>query len=166
MNSYRKFTLATAIVASLAVFSPQAQAQLLEEKITVNFSAPVEVPGAVLLPGTYIFEALQDGKLTRILSADESHIYATLLTVPDEKQQPVDKATVTLEANPVEGSPERVDSWFFPGEATGSEFIYQKVHARKIFVPFTDTAKGIEHSSEFIGEHAAQLAAKVGKAIV
>src|SRR5262245_26701445 len=120
MITYRKFAVATAISAALAMFSPGARAQLLEQKITVSFSAPVEVPGEILPAGTYVFEALQDGKLTRIYSADETRIYATLLTVPDEKLQPVEKATVTLEPGLTDGSPERVDSWFFPGEATGS----------------------------------------------
>jgi len=166
MNTYRKLAIAAAITASMAAFSPGARAELREEKMTVHFSAPVEVPGEVLPAGTYVFEAVQDGKLTRILSADESVVYATVFTVPDEKAEPVEKPLVTVEPSATPESPERVDSWFYPGESTGSEFIYQKVQARKILVPFTDTAKGIEHSSEFIGEHAAHLAATVGKAVI
>jgi hypothetical protein len=166
MNTYRKLAIAAGITASMAVFSPGARAQLLEEKMTVKFSAPVEVPGEVLPAGTYVFEALQDGTLTRILSADESRVYATVFTVPDEKTEAVEKPTVSLEPSATQGSPERVDSWFYPGESTGNEFIYRKVQAQKILAPFTDAAKGIEHSSEFIGEHAAHIAAKVGKAVI
>ena len=166
MSIYRKFAIAAAITASMAVFSPGARAQLLEEKMTVHFSAPVEVPGEVLPAGTYVFEALQDGKLTRILSADESRVYATVFTRPEEKTNPVEQPLVTLEPSATQGSPERVDSWFYPGESTGNQFIYQKVQVRKILVPFNDAAKGIEHSSEFIGEHAAHTAVKVGKAVI
>ena len=150
----------------MAVFSPKARADLREEKMTVHFSAPVEVPGEVLPAGTYVFEALHDGTLTRILSGDETRVYATVFTVPDEKTDPVEKPQVTVEPSATQGSPERIDSWFYPGESTGNAFIYQKVQAQKILVPFTDAAKGIGHSSEFIGEHAAHIATKVGKAVI
>jgi hypothetical protein len=166
MTIYRKLAIAAGITASMAVFSPGARAELLEQKMTVKFSAPVEVPGEVLPPGTYVFEALQDGRLTRILSADERRIYATVFTVPEEKIQAVDKPEVTLEESTTQGSPERVDSWFYPGESIGNEFMYQRAKAPKVLVPFTDAAKGIEHSSEFVGEHAAHIAAKVGKAVI
>src|SRR5262245_9555257 len=125
MSIYQKFAVAAAITASMAVFSPGARAQLLEEKMTVHFSAPVEVPGEVLPAGTYVFEALQDGKLTRILSADESRVYATVFTLPEQKAEPAEKPLVTLEASETQGSPGRVESWFYPGESTGNEFIYQ-----------------------------------------
>src|SRR4030095_8935734 len=135
MSIYGKFAIAAAITASMAVFSPGARAQLLEEKMTVHFSAPVEVPGEVLPAGTYVFEALQGGRLTRILSADEKHIYATLLTVPEEKEEPVDKPKIKLDGPIAQGSPARVDSWFYPGESTGNQFIYQKVDLRKSLKP-------------------------------
>ena len=166
MITYRKFTIAAISAAAMAIFSPGARAQAFEEKLTVSFSAPVEVPGEVLPAGTYVFEALQGGRLTRILSVDEKHIYATLLTVPEEKEEPVEKPTINLDGPLAQGSPERVDSWFYPGESTGNQFIYQKVDLRKSLKPLTGAAKDIETSSEFLGAHAAHLAAKVGKALI
>src|SRR4249920_3321983 len=93
MNLYRKLTLAALATTVLAVLTPNARAQMLEERERVTFSGPVEVPGVVLPAGSYVFEALENGHLTRILSADATHVYATLFTVPDEQREPVEKAT-------------------------------------------------------------------------
>src|SRR5437899_10326268 len=80
MNVYRKITLATLVViAAAVVITPNAHAQILEEKVTVKFSEPVEIPGEVLPAGVYIFEAVENGHTTRIVSADEKKVYSTLL---------------------------------------------------------------------------------------
>jgi hypothetical protein len=176
MNAYRKLTLAALAATVLAVLTPNARAQMLEERERVTFSGPVEVPGKVLPAGTYIFEALENGHLTRILSADERHVYATLFTVPDERREPVEKATIVLGESP-KGSPERVEAWFFPGDSTGNEFIYQKARSSKDLSSITgafmrdtgraaaDAAKGIAISSKFVGVHAEHVAVNSGVAM-
>jgi hypothetical protein len=176
MNAYRKLTLAALAATLLAVVTPNARAQMLEERERVTFSGPVEVPGHVLPAGTYIFEALENGHLTRILSANEQHVYATLLTLPDESREPVEKATVVLGERPT-GSPERVDAWFFPGDSTGNKFMYQKAGSSKDLASITgafikdtgrtaaDTAKGVAISSEFVGVHAEHVVVNSGVAI-
>jgi hypothetical protein len=125
MNAYRKLTLVLLAATVLAVLAPNARAQMLEEKMRVTFSGPVEVPGEVLPAGTYIFETLANGQVTRILSIDEKHVYATLLTVPDERRESVEKATIIL-GEGSKGRPERVEAWFYPGRSTGNEFIYRQ----------------------------------------
>jgi hypothetical protein len=169
MNVYRKLTLAALAATVLAVLTPNARAQMLEERMHVTFSGPVEVPGEVLPAGTYIFEALENGHLTRILSADEKHVYATLLTVPDESREPVEKATIIL-GESRKGAPEKVEAWFYPGDSIGNEFIYQKTHSSKDFTSITgpfiketgraaaDAAKGVAISSEFLGVRAEHVA--------
>src|SRR5438093_11542205 len=164
MNAYRKLTLFALVATVLAVSTPNARAQLLEERMRVTFSGPVELPGEVLPAGSYIFEALENGHLTRILSADQKHVYATLLTIPDERTEPAEKPTVILGESP-KGSPERVAARFYPGDSVGNEFIYQKTRsskdrasimdsfARKSGRAAADTAKGIAMSSEFLAIH-------------
>jgi hypothetical protein len=176
MNAYRKSTFALLAVALLAVLTPSAQAQLVDQKVRVTFSEPVEIPGSVLPAGTYVFEALQPGHLTRILSADETHVYGTLFTVPEERRQPVEKTTVVLEEN-VKGAPEKVEGWFYPGNLTGNEFIYQSgaehsplasvigTVAKETEHAAVDTARGAAISSEFVGRHAEHVITNTGLAI-
>jgi hypothetical protein len=130
MNAYRNITLAALVATVVAVVAPNARAQMLEEKMQVTFSGPVELPGEVLPAGTYVFEALENGHLTRILSADQKRVYATLITIPDDLREPVEKPTVILGEGPKD-APERVDAWFYPGDSVGNEFIYQKTSSGK-----------------------------------
>jgi hypothetical protein len=168
MNAYRKPALSALVAIFLAVLAPNARAQMLEEKIQVTFSGPVEVPGEVLPAGTYIFEALENGHLTRILSADEKHVYATLSTIPDERMEPMEKPAIILGESP-KGAPERVESWFYPGDSVGNEFLYQRTRSGKDLASITgsftrgtgraaaDTAKGVAISSEFLAVHAERV---------
>jgi len=123
MNAYRNFALIATAATAFALLTPNASAQIPIQKLRVTVSRPVEVPNLVLPIGTYIFEALENGRVTRIFSADESRVYATLLTQPDERREPVDNAVITFKETP-KGALERIDSWFFAGESIGSEFLY------------------------------------------
>ena len=164
MTIQHKSTIIAVAAGLLALFTPGAWAQRVE-KIDVTFSAPVKVPGEVLPAGTYIFEAVKDGRVTRIWSADGSHIYATLLTVPTEKFQPVEEATVTLGKTP-EGELQRIDSWFFPGDPVGSQFIYPKEHSHKIANTIPTGVKDIAIAPEFVAVHAAHLGVHAAEAVV
>ena len=123
MSINRKFAVIAAAAISLAVLSPNAGAQIPIQKLSVTISEPLEVPNLVLPIGTYVFEALENGRVTRILSADESRIYTTLLTQSEERREPLENPLVTLKEGP-KGEVQRIDSWFFAGESIGNEFLY------------------------------------------
>ena len=127
MNAYRKLTLAAALVLGLAVLAPNVQAQSFDKRVRVKINVPVEVPGHVLPAGTYIFESVAMGQVTRIFSADGRHLYASLITVPEERES-ASTASVTVKEGP-EGTPERLQAWFYPEYRTGSEFNYRKSKA-------------------------------------
>jgi hypothetical protein len=123
MSINRKLAAIAIAAITLAVIAPNAGAQIPIQKLSVTISEPLEVPNLVLPIGTYVFEALENGRVTRILSADESHIYTTLLTQPEERREPVENSLVTLKEGP-NGGVQRIDSWFFAGESIGNEFLY------------------------------------------
>jgi hypothetical protein len=175
MNAYRNLAVAALVATAVAVITPNARAQMLE-KMQVTFSGPVELPGEVLPAGSYVFEALENGRLTRVLSADQRHVYATLLTVPDDITEAVERPTIILAEGP-KNAPERVAAWFYPGDSVGNEFIYQKTDSGKglasIMSSLTrrsgravaDSAKGVAVSSEFLGIHAEHVVVNSGVAI-
>ena len=175
MNMYRKLAVAALAVFGLAMLTPRAEAQLLDERVTFTFSAPVELPGHVLPAGTYVFDAVEPN-VTRILSADGKMVYGTYITVPEERREPAEKATISFGENTT-GSPERVEAWFYPGDTVGNEFMYpsHSSHhkltsfwgtARKgVDIAATDTAKGTVSSSEFMGRHAERVIVNSGAAV-
>lgn len=125
MKSIRIFAVLLAALFFTA-FVPNARAGMLDKRTTVTFSQPVEIPGLVLPAGTYVFERADNFQhVVRILNADETHVFATLLTVPEYLLDPVDKTVITLEERAT-CTPEAVQAWFYPGDSSGEEFLYMK----------------------------------------
>ena len=113
---------------AVLIVLPVAHADQGNQETRVTFSQPVQIPGRVLPAGTYVFvlpEEAYDHFQVRIFNADRSMLMATLLTVSAERS----KATGTTEFGLAErgnAQPEAIVTWFYPGETTGHEFVYQK----------------------------------------
>jgi hypothetical protein len=106
--------------------TPMARADAWDKKTIVTINAPVEIPGKVLLPGTYVFKLLDspsNRNIVQVYDKDEKQLLATLLAVPDYRATPADKPLITLEERP-SNAPEAIKAWFYPGENTGWEFVY------------------------------------------
>jgi hypothetical protein len=127
MKFIRIFLVAgLAVLLSTTLIQSAAAGVLDGNRTVVTFSQSVEVPGLVLPPGTYVFEQVAGLQhVVRILSADESHVYATLETLPEQLPNPVEKPTFTFEERTT-GAPQAIQSWFSPGSSTGEEFLYLK----------------------------------------
>jgi len=123
-----------------AAFVPAAKADDWDKKTTITFSEPVEIPGvhlkgwAVLPAGTYVFKLLDsrsDRHIVQIFNADESVIYATILAIPNYRLQATDKTVMTFNEG-IQGRPEALRAWFYPGRNFGDEFVYPKAKAIEI----------------------------------
>lgn len=118
-------------LVALAI-SPAVQADTWNKKTVVTFSQPVEIPGNIILPaGTYVFElvdSLADRHIVRIFNKDKTHVYATILAIPNWRVNVTDKTVMTFGERSV-GSPEAIRSWFYPGSNSGEEFVYPKRRA-------------------------------------
>jgi len=126
--------VAVAIIVVGALHPMPAQADTWDQLTYLTFSAPVEIPGAVLPAGTYTFkladpDASRD--VVRVLSRDGSQVYATFFTIPDDRLTPTDQPTVTFAETPA-GTPEAIKAWFYAGDRIGHEFVYPEDQAQKI----------------------------------
>jgi hypothetical protein len=114
--------------------APKAKADDLDRKTVVTFSGPVEVPGVgaqVLPAGTYvfkIFDSNSDRHIVQILSPDETHVYTTILAIPNYRLKATDKTVMTFRERPA-GQPEALKAWFYPGREWGEQFVYDKAKA-------------------------------------
>ena len=139
MRTIRNLAVIAIAATVLAILAPNAGAQIPIQEIQVTVSEPVEVPNLVLPIGTYVFQAVENGRITRNLNSDESHVYATILTQPEERREPMDNSAVTLTESP-KGQLPRINSWFFAGESIGSEFLYAGIRADSRLDAFTKDA--------------------------
>ncbi len=118
----------------LGVMMPAVRADEWDQKTVFTFGGPVEVPGQVLAPGTYVFklaDSASDRDIVQVFNKDENHLYGTFLTIPDYRVTPAGKTIITFEERPV-GSPEAVRTWFYPGENYGHDFVYPKPKATEL----------------------------------
>jgi hypothetical protein len=110
----------------LGAIAQRAAADEWDQKTFFTFSGPVAIPGQVLPAGAYEFKLLNSNTnldIVQVFSKDESTLYGTFLTVPEERPEPTGKPVITFDERP-NGAPEAVKAWFYPGENTGHEFIY------------------------------------------
>jgi hypothetical protein len=127
----RSRMIAFVCVAVLGTVFPQAKADDWNQKTVFSFSGPVEVPGQVLEPGTYVFKLMDsqsDRNIVQVFNKRENHLFGTFLTIPDYRLKPAGKTIITFEER-AEGSPEAVRAWFYPGQNYGHQFVYPKARA-------------------------------------
>lgn len=105
---------------------PLARANEWNKETTVTFSVPVQVPGQVLQPGSYVFKLADnqvDRQIVQIFNADQSQIVATIAAVPAYRLEATYDTLITFAERPA-GSPEALSRWFYPGDLEGVAFVY------------------------------------------
>jgi hypothetical protein len=130
-----RFVKALCCAAALtAMIAPGARADEWNKKTILTFSGAVQIPGATLPAGTYVFKLADipgNRHVVQVFDKDEKKLYTTMLAVPNQRMEPTDKPIV-LFSERATGSPQAVKVWYYPGETIGNEFVYPKSQAMKI----------------------------------
>jgi len=141
MKRFKVVVMFSCFVLAALVIAPQVHADTYNKMTTMTFSEPFEVPGVdaqVLPAGTYVFkllDSMSDRNIVQIFNADQTHVYTTILAIPNYRLKPTDKTVLTF-AERGAGQPEAIKAWFYPGETWGQEFVYPKrraIELAKIF---------------------------------
>jgi len=117
--------------------APKATADEWDHKTVLTFSGPVEVPGVgqhMFPAGTYVFKLVDvssNRHIVQILSSDETHVYTTILAIPNCRLKATGKTVMTFKER-AEGQPEAIRTWFYPGREWGDEFVYPKTRALEL----------------------------------
>ncbi len=120
--------------ALTALLAPNALADEWNKKTILTFSGPVQIPGATLPAGTYVFKLADlagNRHVVQVFDKDEKKLYTTMMAIPNERMEPSDKPVV-LFSERASGSPQAVKVWYYPGERIGNEFVYPKSQAMRI----------------------------------
>ena len=131
MRVVKALWCAAAITAFVA---PAAHADEWNKKTILTFSGAVQVPGATLPAGSYVFKLADipgNRHVVQVFDKDEKKIYTTMLAIPNERLEPSDKPVV-LFSERASGSPQAIKVWFYPGNRVGNEFVYPKSQAMRI----------------------------------
>jgi hypothetical protein len=129
--------ICAAILACLlaACVVPVAAAGPIHLRTIVTFDQPVEVPGDVLLAGTYSFRLLGgnvgDRNVVEIYNKDETRLYDRFLAISDYRLRTGASPIITFEKRSA-GAPNAITAWFYPGNNFGYEFVYPKPEAVRL----------------------------------
>jgi hypothetical protein len=78
-----------------------------------------------------LLDSLSDRNIVQVFNKDESHIYATILAIPNFRLRATDKTVITF-AERAADEPPAVKAWFYPGDNWGQEFVYPKSKALEL----------------------------------
>jgi hypothetical protein len=134
MRSWKSLVvlLSTAVVS--LIFIVNVHASVSDQKNIVTFSQPVDIPGKVLTPGTYVFKVLDTGgsrDVVQVLDKNETKVIATFIAIPTEMSKPPEKPFIRFKEQ-ASGAPAAIEAWFYPGNTIGHEFVYPRQQASEL----------------------------------
>ena len=132
MQIHKTYIIVGLIIAFSAFFELAAHADESNQATTISFSQPIQIPGEILPAGSYLFKLVNsdsERNLVQILDRNQTHVYATLATIPTDRPNPTGHTVLTL-AEQGDGRPDALLKWFYPGSLTGNEFLYSS-HTEK-----------------------------------
>jgi len=123
------FAVAFGFCTLTLVFGVTLFAQRSDKATVITFNSPVEIPGSnpqVLPAGTYMFK-LVDSKSTphvvQVSNKEESKVYSTIMAMPAHRDASTRDTVITFEERGA-GQPQAVQTWFYPNDINGEEFVY------------------------------------------
>jgi hypothetical protein len=115
-------------------YQPQAWGSEWDRRTDITLSGPVEIPGKVLAPGTYVFKLMDDStnrNIVQIWNEDQTRLETLILAVPTYRLNPPAIPIVEFGEN-APAAPPPIKGWVFPGAEFGWEFVFPRSQAVKI----------------------------------
>jgi len=104
------------------------------KKTIITITEPMQIPGATLTPGKYVFKLMDSSSnrhIVQVFNEDEKSVINTILAIPNQRLQPTGKSEFGFWEVPAGNTP-ALRSWFYPGDNFGHEFAYPKQEATKL----------------------------------
>ena len=123
-------SLAIVFCVCLFLFASSLKADEWNKKTIFTFDGPVSVGNTQLAAGTYVFKLADtnDRHVVEIWNADETHMIALMLAMPDYRVSPTGDSVIKFSENGSDASGTLqaggvpIKEWFYPGDNAGQEF--------------------------------------------
>jgi hypothetical protein len=131
--------LATALVVTAASARLHAQSATIKKLRFLTFSGPVQVPGATLPAGTYVFRIANPARQTvwQVLDANERYVLAQFFFVQtgdrtiQERSHAHGKPVVRFHETP-RGVAPPIKALYYPTDPAADVFLYPRAQAEQI----------------------------------
>jgi hypothetical protein len=126
----RRIALAALALALVTMFAapPMHAGATLTNVNRVTFNGPVALPGVILLPGSYAFEAGALGmnpNIVRVTSPDYQKLYFVGFTQRVARPANMAPNQVVALGEASLGAPTPIRAWYPIGSQSGHEFLYR-----------------------------------------
>src|SRR5258708_37154212 len=94
MRSRKSLVVLLSIAVVSFIFIVNVHARESDQKTIVTFNQPVDIPGKVLTPGTYVFKLLDTAgsrDVVQVLDKNETKVIATSIALPTEMHKHPEK---------------------------------------------------------------------------
>ncbi len=120
----KAFRILLAVIAIGLVGAVRAGDVPPEKTSTLTITTPLEVPGAILDPGTYVVKLVDtQNNIVAITSVDGKKTYATAICVPHEAADQPRHTEFTFYSVP-ENANKVLRTWYRPNDRYGQDFLY------------------------------------------
>ena len=158
-----------AVLVALAGITASVRADDYNKMMTFTFNNSVQIPGATLEPGTYVFKLAdpESGRRTvQVWDKDGKKMYTMALTMVDRRNEVAADPTkfkdgLVMFSEAPAGEPQAVRTWFYTGDTIGYEFVYPKDQAEKIAKAYHTPVLAMNDGSS--SDAAALRGARVGR---
>jgi hypothetical protein len=92
-------TAACAALLCAALTPRVVRADEWDKKTIMNFSDTVQMPGATLPAGKYVFKVVESSSnryVVQVLNERENHVFTTVIAIPDYRLEPRGKTVVSF----------------------------------------------------------------------
>jgi hypothetical protein len=115
------------LVAGLfgVVLTPSARADDFDQRTVVTVDEPLQVPGAVLAPGTYVFKLFDSNAeraVVQVFKASDHRLVASFIGFPTYRVTTSRHTVLQIERSP--HSVQILREWYYPGDNFGLVFAY------------------------------------------
>jgi hypothetical protein len=134
MKAFRTLALAFTAAMLLLTLNPAARATEWEKTAVITFPYTVQVPGAVLGTGTYVFklnESPSNRNMVMIYDQNQQRLVTSVLAVPAFRLDMNNNDIIRFSERPA-GQPPAVAEWFYPGDNYGQQFVYTNYQPRQV----------------------------------
>jgi len=132
MRIFKAVGLALCAATLSTIFAAGIRADDYNKKAVVTFDEPVQVPGQILAPGSYVFMLLNspaNRNVVEIWNANQDHLLASLETNSETHWPPPDRPAYTPDHSKFQLEEQSngtmiLRSFYFPGYWEAQQFVY------------------------------------------
>ncbi len=129
-----RFVGCALVMLGAIVLAANTEADQWNKRTVVTLKDPMQIPGTVLQPGTYVFRLIDsqaNRHIVKVMNADETQTIATIVASPNFRLRPTGDTAFGFWETPA-GAPAALRTWFYPGDNFGQEFAYSKAEAAQL----------------------------------